>query len=765
MLICSLIILLSACNATKHLQSDEYLYEETEVEVISVLNKNNKNLERELAALSVMKPNTNLNSWLWIYNKTKNAEKGLGKWMNERLGEAPSIYDASTIERSVERMKTHMFNEGYFQNTIETTATLKKQKAAVKYTVSIKQQYLFGEITFPDRNSGVERIIKFYNNQSLLNTGKPFSVDLLKAERERIKKLARNSGYFRFVNDYVSFELDSTTNKGLVDVFINVNYPDSSGVHQKSYVRDIKIYTDYNPNVNADRTGLDSVEIKDVNYVYKNDIVKPEVILRSLAFEKGQPYSLDNYNRTVNNLINLGIYKYVTLQINPYKQDNFDSLNAVIILTSKDKLEFEVDLELNSKSDIFSVSATEGDNSFNLGSAISLTHSNLNSFGGAERLTMSLFSGVEYEVGKPDSLINAIDISGQINLLIPKFVLPFKLDDKGRRYIPKTEISLGVNYLNRRRYYSLASFNGNFGYQWRSTLRRQHRLYPISINYLRLINTTADFDDILNSNPNLLKSFEEQLVIGSRYTFIFNSIIDRNHKNYYYFKASAEWAGNVANGILDIDGETSMQNTLLGVKTSQFVKVEGQWKYYRLISDDRTFASRIIGGIGVPYGNSEVLPYSRQFFIGGTNSVRAFNIRTLGPGTYVPEVNEDNLFIDQTGEIKLEANIEYRLKLASVFNLAVFADAGNIWTLKEDIDRLGSQFKFDSFYKQIALGTGFGVRLDFSYFVIRLDAAIPLRKPVITNEKFQWVVNEIDFYNKTWREDNLVLNLAIGYPF
>jgi len=314
--------------------------------------KDKNELETALQGLTTPKSNrrffNSLAIRLWVYNKTKDAKKRFGKWLQKSYAEEPALFDESDVEVSIERMKNYLFKNGYFINEVEAFPDINKQRAEVNYEVSLNYQYTFGDIIYPSSKRGIDRVVNFYKTKSLMKDGEPFSIDVLNKERERITADARNNGYFRFAKDYIYFEFDSTKNNYQVDVTLKINDVDSISQHRKSYIRKIKIYADNTQKIIGEN-GVDSILLDNIQYYFKNDVVSHNTLKRAILFKKGQTYKTDIYNATINQLINLGIYKFVNIQIDPYQPKNFDSLDATIYLTTKNKIEFEADLEVNSR--------------------------------------------------------------------------------------------------------------------------------------------------------------------------------------------------------------------------------------------------------------------------------------------------------------------------------------------------------------------------------------------------------------------------------
>jgi len=780
LVVLSFLLVFSNCSNTKYLKDKEVLYKGAYVKVQSPKKttkkttiKNKSDIEADLKQLSIPKPNrrvfNTLAPRLWVYNKTTKAKKRMGKWLHESYGEAPVLFDETDVETSIEKMKNYLFRNGYFVNRIEAKPLFENQRVEVDYKVYINHQYTFGSINYPKTNRGIDQVVNFYNKESVLKTGEPFSLNKLNKERERITDAARNSGYFRFAKDYIFFEFDSTKNNYQVDVTLKINDADSITQHKRSFIRNVTIYSDYNPAVSNDQTNLDSLKLGSIQYFFKKDVLKHATLKNAVLFKKGQIFRTNDYNTTINKLINLGIYKFVNIQISPYQIENYDSLDATIFLTAKDKIEFEADLEVNSK-----INPEEAGLEYNLGSAIALSHNNLNTFRGAERFIFSVLGGVEFEpINKTDSsnLINAFELSAQGSLIIPRFWLPFRNTFNLDRLVPKTIFGASGSYLNTD-FYKNISFNINYGYQWSNTLKRQHRLNPITVSYFNYFDGNDVFREQLEDNLALRRSFEPLLLFGTEYTYIYNSIFDQNNKHYYYFKGKMELIGNLLNSFIQADStiveqDTIVEKKLFNVKTAQFVKFDAEAKYYRIFSKKHLLATRFTAGIGIPFGNSKVLPNSRQYYVGGTNSLRAFKIRTVGPGLDYIDDSSGNTFANQTGEIKLEANVEYRFDIAKYLEGALFIDMGNVWNIgnrDDPANNLDQNFMFKRFLKDIAVGTGLGLRLDFSYFIIRGDLGIPLRKQWDLNDGFKWI-NRDRFALPTELSDKFVFNIAIGYPF
>jgi outer membrane protein assembly factor BamA len=456
--------------------------------------------------------------------------------------------------------------------------------------------------------------------------------------------------------------------------------------------------------------------------------------------------------------MNLGVFKFVNIRFVDTDSAGIPRLEPHIYLTPMPIRNIRFELQGVSKSNNLA------------GPVFNSSFRNKNLFGGAELFTLSFEAGFEVPIGGGQSGTNSYEIGTRGELDLPKFLTPFMLKNVSSFFVPKTRIVLGLSLMNRLQYYQLLSVDASFGYIWKESISKEHNFSLLSITFAHLANATQKFNDLLSTNPLLKKSFEQQFIIGENYSYTYNNQLEKDRKNHLYFKGSIDLSGNLLNLVqsLFINHKATPDNPyeIFGTIYSQYYKLDIDLRhYYNTIDQRASVASRLIAGIGVAYGNSATLPYVKQFYIGGSNSVRAFSARGLGPGSYrIPDSVAAKSFIDQAGDIKLEANTEYRFPIVSIVKGALFVDAGNIWLLREDPARPGSQFSGKTFLDEIAVGTGFGLRLDLSFFILRFDLAFPLRIPYLPQGE-RWVINKIDFGNSSWRKNNLMLNVAIGYSY
>jgi len=418
------------------------------------------------------------------------------------------------------------------------------------------------------------------------------------------------------------------------------------------------------------------------------------------------------------------------------------------------------------------------------GSEVTLSWRNRNAFKGAELVTVSAYGGTDVQISGVNQSNNIFRLGGEVNFNFPRFIVPFKVENSSA-YIPRTRIRLGYDLLRRTGSYTLNSFRTSFGYSWKETAEKEHQLDVFNLSYVQPYNISPAYAALADSSAIYRNAIQRQFTIGPIYNFNYTNTAKTYKTNTFYYNGNLDLSGNILGLVMGADVKNKGPKKIFGAGFAQYIRLENEFRLYHKLSPKSQWANRIIAGIGYAYGNgngSDIvskrvpplentnpisLPYVKQFFIGGTNSIRAFRARTLGPGTFHPDSASASTMIgaDQSGDIKLELNTEYRPHLFSVVNGALFIDAGNIWTQSADPSRGGEKSKFSkNFLKELAVGAGAGLRFDLSFLVLRTDLAFPLRKPWLP-EGQRWVIDDIKFGNKDWRKENLVFNLAIGYPF
>ncbi|HEY0274316.1 MAG TPA: BamA/TamA family outer membrane protein, partial [Chitinophaga sp.] len=475
---------------------------------------------------------------------------------------------------------------------------------------------------------------------------------------------------------------------------------------------------------------------------------KPIVFDRIMMLEPDSLYRLRKHDATLQRLVSLGTFKFIKAQFRPYSRDS-SLLNATFFLTPYPKHSLQFELRGTSKSNNF------------VGSEIAVSTKNRNWLHSATLLELNLSGGFEVQNGGQNIGKNSYTLKGELAATFPRFITPFRLNPV-TPFVPRTRISAAYELWSQQDLYKLNSFNLQAQYIWKQSRYVSHTLSPISITFVLPTDTTAAYDSIIHYDPSQRAALEKQFILGSNYTFTYNNQNDKRVHG-FYFSANADIAGNLA-GLFLKKNQGDTAKAILGVPIAQYVRFQVDGRYYWRLSRNVTWVNRVFAGYGLPYGNSRQLPFIKQYFTGGSNSLRAFRARTLGPGSYRLPDSISRYIANESGDIKLELNSELRMHLVSILNAALFVDAGNIWNQKYIPDQPGSEFHLSNVPAQTAVGAGVGLRVDASIVVVRLDLGIPLRKPWLDPGQ-RWVFNQIDFGDGAWRKENMVLNIAIGYPF
>ena len=774
-------LLLHGCTAMKFVPENQVLYTGADVKLEPEGRVKAKKKIKELLDENILpKPNTTIlgmRPGLWFFYKAGNPEKkGLRSFMKNKLGQAPVYMSDIDNEQIAQVLEAHLINNGFFLAKVTSKVTVKEKKGTVTYTARVHRPYRIRDITFP-RMDTLFTNIDSVKEDSYLKPRQRYNLERLKAEQERIEEALENLGFFYFDDRHLIFEADSTVGKRQIDLMLSLE----PGVPEKAKriyrIGEVNIFPDYTLSDDTLSVIADTIKVDGFNYIDRRNNYRPETITKVINFRPGNIYRSIDREYTLRHLMSLGSFKFVDIRFTESERDSF-RLNTSIYLTPHLKKSIRGEVQLVSKSNNF------------VGPGFSLRFTNRNFLGGSEQFQVTANTSYEVQVSRqiPEPL-NAFEFGVESGLSIPRIISPLKIHYPSRRYLPTTEVSLGFRLQQRIGFFRLNSFNFAAGYTWRENTLKTHEFYPVDISYVRLGKQSEEFEDLLERNRFLANSFQNQFIIGSRYSYTLNTQLNEDRqsefrelefvRHHFYFNGNFDIAGNLMNLLQkEFSNEQEGDPTkIFGTPYSQFVRGEVDFRYYFNVDKNNKVATRLIVGTGYAYENSTTMPYIKQFSIGGSNSIRAFPARTIGPGTF--NINDElppaespgeetgagsRLFIDQRADIKLEGNAEFRFNIVNFLKGAVFVDAGNIWLIREDTDRPGGRFHKDKFLTELAVGTGAGLRMDFNFFVLRFDLAFPLRKPYLP-ENERWVFDEVDFMSPSWRSDNLILNIAIGYPF
>lgn len=713
-------------------------------------------VENELLDLIELKPNTKLlwmRPFLSIHNtlpKPKK-DKGFWFWLKYKFGEPPSLIENVNPSNLSLTMENRLQNRGYFHARVAHDVSFKRKTAGISFTATAGKPYIINTVEYPDGETPILQEIHRMQAGSLLKSGDQYHLKSFEDERTRIDEQLKDKGYFYFSPDYLLFNADSSVGGRKINVEIKLKPEISEDAFLPYQINNVYVTDDYSLlNYRPDTT-----LIGDFYYISGKHRFKPKIILKAVFFEKDSLYSRTNHYNTLRYLMGLGVYKFTNARFSRSEAEK-GKINASLLLTPVKKMSLSSEMSVAAKTNNYA------------GPGLNLIFRNRNVFGGAELLTVNLGGRFEVQVGtdKKGQYNYEITLDGSITL--PRIVPGEMVRKTSRQFVPNTIFTLGGGVFSRVSLYELYSFNISMGYSWKPSGKVSHLLRPIDMSFTQLAKSSPEFEEYLDQNPNIRKSMEEQFIPGSSYTFTLSNMHQTWRKTNFYLNESFELAGNLAELIMTSASGTKSTpenpHKLLNVAFSQFARLRNEVRYFYKTGKQSLLGWRLIAAAAIPYRNSSTIPYVKQFYVGGTNSLRAFPARSVGPGSYVPADSLTTGYTDQTGDIKLETSLEYRFPIYKYFRGALYLDAGNIWLVNNDENRQGGEFDIKTFYSELAVGGGYGLRFDFSYIVLRFDMAIPLRKPWLPDGD-KWAFDDINFGSPAWRKQNLITNVAIGYPF
>lgn len=751
-----------SCKPTKYVPENQYLFRKHKIEI------DNKRFKKdELDSYVRQRPNKKLlgvRFYLGVYNLS-NREKN--RWPHtwfRKIGEEPVIYDPFATEKTTRQLELFLHNKGYYNAIVSDTLIAHKQRAKVIYQIKTKKPYRIRRVKYNIEDSLLVETILTDTTQSVLKNNKIFDVDLLQQERGRIEKLLKNKGYNNFTREYIFFEADTAIGNKGVDLTIGIKkyvqrISENNVIireHPQFRINNVFVYMNFDPrealaNPSAYHGLFDTVTYRSLHLLHRGEMpVNPRIIAQSTFIAPGDLFSQENVDRTYRNFFGLRLYRIINIRFREL-DSNIDSLavpllDCIIQLTPFSLQSYTIEVEGTNSSGDFGVGGN-------------FLFQNRNFFGGAEIFDLKLKGGFEtLKDNERSAFKNTFEYGLESNLRIPKFLLPIRSVSFIKKYNPRTNLTLAYNY-QKRPDYTRTIVNASFGYQWKGSEYATHIINPIEFNAVQLPYATEEFLDLIRGTI-LEYSFQDHLISETNYSFIFNNQHISKVRDFVFFRWNFELAGNTLSAVKKLTDAKKEDDTylLFGTEFAQFVRSDIDFRFYRYLNEGSSLVYRFFAGAGIPYGNSRALPFEKKYFSGGANSIRAWRVRSLGPGSFFGET--DVSFPNRTADIKLEANLEYRFKMFWVLEGALFLDAGNIWAINESDEREGAVFNPGSFYKDIALGTGFGTRFDFSFFIFRVDLGLKLRDPkeISGNKWIPWD-RKLNFGT------DMVVNIGIGYPF
>lgn len=759
-------LFVTSCSTTRNLPEGEILY--TGIDKLEVLNEDKTEagalaLEEVEAALAYAPNNAIFGSssmqWplpigLWVYNGFEKYQdkKGVGRWIFDHLGTSPVLM-SSVNAPTRSKVATNLLHDyGYFNGSVsyEEVAQKDPKKAKVNYIIDMAQPYFLDSIAYLRYPQYADSLIRTTRRASVLKSGENFSVIKLEEERQRLSNLFRNHGYYYYRPEFTTFRADTLQKPG----FVSLQVVPQAGIPTESkrqyYIGNTSVYlTGYDDEPPTDTLRLRSMTLY---YSGKQPGIRPGALMRNLFFRKGELFSQDRQSYTQEAIARMGVFRYSEFRY-ALKDTTAacDTLNVDIYATFDKPYNAELELNVTNKST----------DQTGPGAVFKITRNNFKRMGAD--LSLEVRGSYEWQTGKTvegnSSRLNSYEIGTSLSLDFPRLILPWKANQLRRSRFPQnTSFKVYANLLNRARFFNMLSFGGNVTYEFRTSRLWKHSVSPFQLTFNTLMSTTERFDSISATNPSLALSLGDQFIPSMNYTVTYdNARMKRRHQ--LWWETSVTSAGNVTSMVYAVLGEkfNEKNKKLLKTPFAQFMKVTSEIRTLLKISGKQYLAARLMGGVIWSYGNQTIAPYSEQFYIGGANSLRAFTVRSLGPGIYNPAKDAKYGYLDQTGDIKLEANVEYRFPIFGDIYGATFLDAGNVWLMRKDENRPGGQLTLKNFAKSVALNTGVGIRYDLDFLVIRLDLGVALHVPYDTGKS--------GYYNIPKFKDGLGFHFAIGYPF
>jgi outer membrane protein assembly factor BamA len=747
-----ILILVYGCAVKKYIPDDELLYTgaNLNIEVDSTVTIEDKAaLKTELLKVLAPEPNATflgLRPGLHYYYRIHKDSAGfIAKFWNKRIGEKPVYLSDVDAQVTIDILRNRLQNRGFFFSDVSSSEVrdTASQMASKSYKILLPKPYEIASYQV-DRDSipfytVLEELIK----DSPLEKGSRFDLSAMKLERERLDETLKSRGYYNFNSGFLIFQADTNQHDNRkFDLYLKLKQDVPSRVVKPYKIRNVNVYP--NNVVSRDSISKDTARFAAKNFIQEEEFFKPKRLDPFILIDEGDLYSPARSKATSRRLGSIGAYKFINIEYTELMDQVNGTLNyldAAIYLSPLNKRALRAEIQAITKSNDFA------------GPSLALTYSNRNLFNGGEVLSFTAKTAYEIQIASNNQAgQTSLEFGLGADLVFPRMLTPVKVDDDYFEYsIPRTVVSLSGDILNRSQLYSLLSFSNKFGYVWQANKYVTHELNPLSLNYVNLLSTSTEFEAILNDNEFLKNSFEQEFIAGLTYSFTYNGMMRTNKTSLFFINSTIDIAGN---SISLLSRENNQgKNEIFGLEYAQYAMLDIDFRYHYLLGNDSRIATRLFAGYGLPFGNSDVMPFSKQFFSGGAYSVRAFRTRSLGPGTYTPDPGDDRSFFDQSGNVRLEANAEYRFPIFNYLKGAFFIDAGNVWSTSNAGGLPGGTLS-SNFINELGIGGGVGMRVDVQGFVIRFDLAAPFHDPSLPQSE-RW----------TFDLENPIFNFAIGYPF
>jgi len=763
-----LIVFLASCRSTQYLSDEEYLYTGMKVVKIEGARGQKERIRKDAVVYWTLyaKPNGSLfgipvkllpSLGIPTYYLTENYQnKGLKRWMNRYVGKKPVTLSDVDPESRVVKLQNDLFNLGNFHAKTRYELIYRgrgenRKRVMIKYYIDLGSGYTLDETGFGAQSAKIDSLMKVSEANSFLQEDNIYDLSLIKDEQERISRTFRDHGYYFFRKDHISVDADSSFGNHRVKLHMGIS-PDIPGKALTTFSLDTVMVVIHDEKRGETASWIDTVSsINGLHVIQSPYTLKPEFINKKFFLRENELFRLSNHQKTLDALNHLGVFRSLNIHYTESNQPN--SLNATIYARPASRINAGIELKATTKSNGFAGPGIE----------VSVTQRNL--FHKAIEWKTSLDGAFEWQLWglkTPVLSVNQYYLHLKNTFTFHEILSPFRFHNKQALNLGKTSVGVDFAFDNLIQYYQSVGIKTHFTYTWKKNSKEYFSLSPVSINLFEVLKTTSLFDQALEDYPFLVPSFTQTLVAGLRLSYVFSDKEPRYQKSHYYLNMNLSTSGNLLNGIVSLmDPETSgdeEQGKIFGLPFSQYTLFSLDARNYLDFAHSKQLVSRIAFGIGLPYGNSQYLPYQEQFYTGGANHLRSFHSRTIGPGSYKPQGDQGTTYIEQTGEIKVEMNLEYRFRIAYKTHLGLFMDMGNIWLLKEDPSRPGGEFRWNQLFNEMALGAGAGLRFDLNYLILRFDFGYPLHTPFLESGD-RWFFN-----GQNWKNP-IFGYIAIGYPF
>jgi len=764
-----------SCSPARLLHEDEVLLVKNKVSGID------KKYVEDIKPLIRPRPNRKLFGLFrikpWVYLKaTQGSENNLKSWANKNFGEEPSLYDTALVSESAVIIGRYLQDKGFFQGNVVPVTEVKRKKAKVNYIITPGKQYTVRSFDFVFSGTSIDKFISYQLNFNKLGVGDPYDADILDAERTRISNFLRDNGFYYFNRDFMYYEIDSSLGTRQVDVILKIKQARQQYYYEAFKMDSIRLNAAYSLFENkGDSTVYDTTRIEEFIFIDKQpETIRKNILKQNLLLRNDQMFSESTLRLSQSRISDLNVFAYVNYRIIP--KDSLRKFDLLVLLTPNTKRQIKTDLEASTNStSLFGISG-------------SVTQISRNVFRGAEMLELRANVGIESQQNLTNqdvffqrTTFNTLEYGFGIGLVFPRFLFPFKNWNDRNYTRPRTRF--GLNYNNQIRLdFTRDVFQANVGYLWTNRVGERYEFYPFEVNLARTNNISTGLDSTLRAlnDPFLNFSFTNHLTTSSRLAYTSDHLRSQRYKRMTYTRVTLEFAGNTLFALYSLANlqPDQTQKTILKLPFFQYIRADVDLRQYWQQREDRYLAGRIFLGVGLPLVNSNTLPLEKRYFIGGTNSIRAWQARSLGPGSFS---GYSIARLDQFGEVKIEGSLEERFPIFNKLKGAVFLDIGNIWTLEDTVSNKKdfTNFNFSRFYKEIAIGTGFGFRYDFTYFLVRVDLGIKVLDPAFSTGN-RWVIANAfnaDWKNNHWKNQLnspasttssyqfMSFNVGIGYPF